>query len=396
MRFHLDQEGEEPPNAPDGVVLGRWIDGEEALPVHNSEVIWPFEQMHRHAVIFGDPGSGKTETAMRIAHEFAAKNAGAPVLYLDAAGDPRTEERFLAVMGDAGRRVRVFPDEPFDAWRGDPQAVRARLMEVAGPEEEANPPQSYLERSIAVVALELALRHPDGPPSSSAELLARFDYEWLVAINPSMFGNSRAELDRVRLHFQRFFDQLDGAFDGDWAWDDADAAYIRLDPDELGSRAPSLAQLFLRDWAHYLRERRPPEQASLMLISGLTEDALPAQTLWQVIGPASKLGAAVVTTWDAPADIGPEQQQRILLGGVSTVILHATSRPEGIDHLIGKERAPELETSFRYEQGEYRPEHLLHQRRRPKLGPADIANQPPGTAWIVKSGRVCQVAIEPA
>ena len=85
--------------------------------------------MRRHAVILGASGSGKTETSMRIAYEVACKSE-APVFYLDAKGDREGAERFCSLMGAAGRRVRVFPNEPFDAWRGDWRGIANRLLEV--------------------------------------------------------------------------------------------------------------------------------------------------------------------------------------------------------------------------------------------------------------------------
>ena len=130
-------------------------------------LVWPFEQMRRHAVILGASGTGKTETSMRIAQEVAAKSE-AHVFYLDAKGD-RGLRRALH-GADAGRRSRrrVFPNEPFDAWRGDWRGIANRLLEVIQFATEG--PAAYY-RDIAKTALQLACNHPDGPPRCSAELL---------------------------------------------------------------------------------------------------------------------------------------------------------------------------------------------------------------------------------
>ena len=99
-------------------ILGPRLAGEQALPIGpGGELVWPFADMCRHAVILGASGTGKTETSMRIAHEVAFKS-DAPVFYLDAKGDRGGAERFCALMEMAGR-PRVFPNQPFDAWRGD-------------------------------------------------------------------------------------------------------------------------------------------------------------------------------------------------------------------------------------------------------------------------------------
>ncbi len=54
----------------------------------------------------------------------------APVFYLDGKGDRETAARFVGLMADAGRGTRVFPNEPFDGWRGAPHEIHGRLMEV--------------------------------------------------------------------------------------------------------------------------------------------------------------------------------------------------------------------------------------------------------------------------
>jgi hypothetical protein len=52
------------------------------------------------------------------------------VLFIDGKGDRETMRRFHALMLDAGRRARLFPDEGYDGWRGSSADVAARLVEV--------------------------------------------------------------------------------------------------------------------------------------------------------------------------------------------------------------------------------------------------------------------------
>ena len=395
LRIRGNQQQEEwPPEVPDGVVLGRKIGGERALPVRGSAVIWPFEQLRRHAVIFGDPASGKTETAMRMAHDVALKT-GAPVFCLDADGDAELAERFATVMGDVGRRVRVFPDEPFDAWRGDPRAVANRLYVAAGFERDEEHVDSRYEADLASVMLSVACGRAGGPPRSSGELLGHLEYESLLAVDRDIIGDARRDVvERVRLRLRGFFDELDGAFDGDRAWDDVDAAYIRLDTHQPSLGAPSLVRFFFEDWAHYLRHRRPSDQASLMLVSGLTEELMSGQSLQYILGQAGMFDAGVVLAWDSPADIGSERQRSILFGALWTIIVHRTSRPENIGDLAGERSVSELETVRSYRGGQVRPEHLVRRVDRPKLTDGDFADLPAGTAWIIESGRAVKVAID--
>jgi hypothetical protein len=96
--------------------------------------------------------------------EALVRSTDAQVFYLDAKGSVATAERFVSIMDAVGRDVRVFPNEPFDAWQGDWRGIFNRLLEVVQYTQEG--PATYY-RDIVKVALRLACNHPDGPPRSS-------------------------------------------------------------------------------------------------------------------------------------------------------------------------------------------------------------------------------------
>ncbi len=104
-----------------GVTLATRLGGERALPVDRGMVLLSADRLRRHLLVCGATGSGKTETVLRLAWTIA-KTSDAPVFYLDGKGDRETASRFCALMSDAGRTARVFPNEPFDGWRGQPAA----------------------------------------------------------------------------------------------------------------------------------------------------------------------------------------------------------------------------------------------------------------------------------
>lgn len=378
----------------DGVVLGRLVGGRSALPVRASAVIWPFEQLKYHAIVFGDPASGRTETALRMAHDVAQKTGG-PIYCLDAGEDTELAERFATVMERVGRRVRAFPDEPFDAWRGDHRAVANRLYAAAGFEYDENRAESYYETDLASAMLQHACRGPGGPPRSSGDLLERLEYDSLVAVAPELYDGARKDvIAQVGRRIKALFDGLGGAFDGDRSWDDFDAAYFRVGGNPAPGD-PNLARFFLEDWAHHLRNRGTSEEPGLMLLSGLRDDLVSGRELKRVLGQAKMSGAGVVSTWDAPDDIGSEDEQKILLGALWTVIVHRTGRSGDIADQAGDREVPEIETVHVFEDGRSRTERLMRRVSKPELSPADFAELADGMAWVIEKGQAAKVAIDP-
>ncbi len=395
MRIRARQEEEWPPDAPDGVVLGRKVGGENVLPVRGSGVIWPLDRLRTHAVIFGDRDSGRIETAMRMAHDVAQKT-GAPVFCVDGAGDPELAERFATVMGGLGRRTRVFPDEPFDIWRGSPGLICHWLHRAAGFEDDENDLAGVDQSSLARLMLIIALDGSDGPPRSSGELLERLSYQSMLASERDTFlGVGKDRVERICERVGSLFEKPVWAFDGDWAWDGVDAAYIGLDPSQPSSSGSDLAHFFFEDWALYLRHRKPPDQPSLMLVNGLNEELFSGEDMQVLLGQARLFDSGVISSWDSPADVGPKRQRSILLGALWTVILHRTSQPEDIAGLAGEREVSQVDTDRFIQDGEFRSERVVHRVNKPRLTPEDLARLPDGTAWIIEFGSSIKVEIDP-
>ena len=382
-------EAHQGPVIPEGVILGRRLAGERALPLRGADLLWPFEDMRRHAVILGASGSGKTETSLRIACE-VARGSAAAVHYLDAKGDRENAERFCALMRAAGRRPRVFPNEPFDAWRGDWRGVANRLLEVI-PFAEVGPAAYY--RDIAKTALQLACNHPEGPPRCSAELLGRLDYERLLdAHGPSsaVLALPRDKVSQVRLRYQAFFGQLGAALDGEWAWEDADASYLLLDSVGLGEDTAGAAGLLFADFAHYFAMRKPREKPCLLFVDEFAAIAGSSDVAMKV-EQARGFNAAMVLAPQTPSGMGPRTQRDRILGSVETVILHALNEPDSLAELGGMKQVMEL--THRYEDGVYARQGHARREWRPKVHPDDVRALPAGSAWVIRRGRAAKVAI---
>jgi hypothetical protein len=248
-----------------GFAFARRTGGERALPVDRGLVLLSPGRLCRHLLVCGATGSGKTETLLRLAWA-VAKCSDAPVFYLDGKGDRETARRFVALMEDAARRARVFPNEPVDGWRGDGREVHGRLMEVIDYASEG--PAAWY-RDIAKNVLRLVCEHPDGPPRSSSQTLARMDLDALAEAHPAsstLKALTASQVAQVRLRYEAFFGQTRGVLDGGWAWEETPAAYLLLDSLTMREETVGLARFLFEDFAHYFTTRKPRGRFALLIV----------------------------------------------------------------------------------------------------------------------------------
>jgi hypothetical protein len=381
-----------PPAEPDGFVLGRRLWGEAALPIAAGNAVVTPDALVRQLIVCGASGSGKTETSLRLAHE-VAKRTDARIFYVDGKADEETAERFIALMSDTGRAVRVFPNEPFDAWRGDAHDLQNRLIEIV---EYAQTGSAAFYRDVAKACLDLACNHPDGPPRSSRQLLERLD---LKALRQAHRGSTAAaaltadNVGSVRLRYEAFFSQMRGTLDGEWAWDDVDAAYLLLPMLGAKEEARGAARLLFEDFNHYFSARKPREQLCVMFVdefSALAERSGMAGRVEQARGA----NTALILCPQAVAGMGDAGERARLLGSVEAVICHRLNTPDEIVELAGTRRAPVVSTHF--EDGVATGERTVRLEEQPKIDANEIRALPRGTAFVVSCGKAMKVRVERA
>ncbi len=372
-----------------GFTLAMRLAGERALPVDRGMVLLSTERLCRHLLVCGATGSGKTETLLRLAWA-VARESNAPVFYLDGKGDRETAARFCGLMADAGRPTRVFPNEPFDAWRGQAHEIHGRLMEII--DYTTDGPAAWY-RDVAKNVVRLVCEHPDGPPRSSTQTLARMDADALARAHPgssALASLTAPQIKQVRLRYEAFFGQTRGALDGTWAWEDTNAAYLLLDSLALREETAGLARMIFEDFAHYFTTRKPRHQFALLIVdefSSLAEGAGMAGRIEQARG----FNTSLILAPQVVAGMGDETEAARILGSVETVICHRLNTPEEICSLAGTRRAVEYSTHFAEEgatgEGSARIQHQF------KVDPNKVRALPPGAAHLISRGRAMKIQV---
>ena len=183
-------------------------------------------------LVVGSPGSGKTETLLRLAYGAAAASDWC-VFVLDAKGDQRTQQRFAALMRPGRARAAAVPERALRrlARRRSRDRQPARAADRLGRRGRRH----LLPRPLSQPRPRSPAPPPTGRPRSSAELLARLDRR--PAHRPLGRHRARAQalaafkaeqVDACRQRYPSFFDAIDGQLDGDWAFEDTDCGYLLL------------------------------------------------------------------------------------------------------------------------------------------------------------------------
>ncbi len=372
-----------------GFVLAERIGGERALPASGGLVLLSPARLCRHMLVSGATGSGKTETLLRLVWTIA-KTSKAPVFYLDGKGDRKTAERFCGLMADAGREPNVFPNEPFDGWRGAAHEIHGRLMEIV--DYASDGPASWY-RDVAKNVVGLVCEHPAGPPRSSGQVLERMDLPALQAAHPgssALGALTKDQVRQVRLRYQAFFAQTRGMLDGEWAWENTTAAYLLLDTLTLREETDGLARFLFEDFAHYFTTRKPYEQFCVLIVdefSSLASSTSMASRVEQARG----FHTSLILAPQVVAGMGDEQQAERILGSVETVVCHRVNTPERIAALAGTRQRPEY--SMHYDEEGTNGEGSVRIQHQFKVEPNAVRSLEPGEAYLISRGRAMRARI---
>ena len=385
---------ERPPRREPGFALGRHVDGDQLLPTRLGQVRMPLSRMRKTVLVVGSPGSGKTETLLRLA-QGAASSTDWCVFVLDAKGDWRTQERFAALMQQAGREPKLFPAERYNGWRGDGREIANRLVLLIEWAEEGG---GAYYRDLQTNLVRLACTAPGGPPRSSAELLARLDRATLGEL---WAGHERAaqvrafkpeQVDACRQRYASFFDATADQLDGGWALEDTDCGYLLLNELVYGEETTKLARFLIEDFKQYVAARKQQGRQVLLIVDEFSAIA-DGERMARVVEVVRSYDAALVLAPQAYEGMGGEQAAARILNAAHTIFLHAVPEPEPIVRAAGTRLA--IEQSLQHDAGRSTEIGSAREQHQHKVPPNEVRQLPPGMCFAIGSGRAQKLQIAP-
>jgi len=360
---------------------------------------FPLAALRHHAVCLGASGSGKTETLYRCAYG-AYKIYRQQVIYLDAKGESKRAEekegdnaaRFVATMRAAGARsIRVFPATYYNGWQGTPAELQNRLLAVIDFSE------SQYYGDVAANAVYLALHAPTTPRSSD-HFLANLHPEPLKSIyadDPRIYERvlrlDKHLLAQVRMRYEVFFNAMGGQLDGDLAYEEVDAVYLRVRGFTLRQEAPRLGRFLVYDFMHYIAERRRPGVNTLFIIDEFNALRMREETS-VLFEQVRSFGGCIIIAAQGYAGLGPKEYADRILDATNTYILHSCSDPFQVSKRAGKRFR--LETSWTEQDDEDRSARRhIRPRWDWKVPENTVMQQQEGQAFWINRGRAQQAQI---
>jgi hypothetical protein len=260
----------------------------------------------------------------------------------------RIADRTRRVLRLAGARsTAVWPDEAsLSLWALPPEQLTTTLVDLI--EHGTGAAAYYADVMEAVVGLAVAA--PGGPPTSTADFLARLDPGWLAAAyspGPYPGGGHEAELALVRsasrqlgdiaLRFRSLFRRLGDGLDGPGGFGDADAWYCILEGTAEISVAEAQARALVDLLASFATRR--PTGGGREILLAVDEFSAVSRRLpvWQLYERARSLGLAVqvsAQSWPGLAT-GEDERYRIAAAADGGIWLLRTPYPEPVAALAG-------------------------------------------------------------
>jgi Cdc6-like AAA superfamily ATPase len=379
------------------LLLGYSLGGDNLLPTRRGRVYLPLTRLSHHLLVAGATGSGKTETVLRLASSLAQESDWT-IIYIDGKGDRQNKRRFADLMSGAGRQVWLFPDQAYDGWRGTPAEISGRLLQLIDFADEGG---GTYYRDLAVNTIRLACQTSAGPPRSSAELLARLRRDSLLELHPAhspqageIAALSRDHLDGIRARYAAFFNTLNGALDGQTAFDQLDTAYFLLDGLRLKYEAGYLARFLVEEFTQWAAGRKPRHRRVLIIVDEFSAIAQAGQGLVDVIERTRGFGVAAVLCPQLAEGMGSPEAAARIIGSAQTILLHQMATPELFVRAGGTRRTHHTSRQLDGEDFTGRGSTRIEDEYR--VDPNEVRRLKPGQCFAIGSGQAMKLQIAAA
>jgi hypothetical protein len=346
-------------------------------------------------LLIGAPGTGKSTAANRLGYLCGLERRHLVVIDAKGGHDSLAQgmvAAYLTAWPDA--RVRLFPQERLDIWRGDPQAIVNRLCEVWDWTAE-----SSWYREVVMAALRMAVGQPGPPIRLGAELVRRLDpaalqRAWehdpeILALVRSM--DKKGQLADVHVRVMNLVAALGGALDGEVSWEDADCWVVTV-PAMVASRdADSALRVLLSDYAHFTMARKAHGQPSHLLVDEFAAIGGGRRVAIDLPERGRGAGAGVTLSGQSSVALGSEEERARLLAAASAILLFRTPQPAELAALAGSERV--AEGAWQVDGEELTGRQTITMRARARVDQDAVRQLPVGEADLIVRGLAERIRI---
>ena len=341
-----------------------------------------------HSLILGGSGAGKTETIKRLAYIFAV-STDYDIFLIDPKPTKRLKLAFAGIMGSCGRVCHMYPEQPFNGFRGNARALHNRFLTI--PKLGTDGASAYYAE-LTEEYLWLGIKAGRDVPTSFAELVQRLDYDFLTAYyqdDPvslqSMQRIKRADANSITMRFSNIARKLDGFSADGWAFEDVRAGYFGLPVLESTRDVNAVARYLIEDLKHYFGARKG-ERRTVVIIDEFS--ALGSENVVNLMELVRDLGGIVILASQTTAALGDERLQKRILGNVTTYLQRMNDARDvaALGGIMQK-----VDVSVRYGDADANERGTKRYVDQAVIDPTRVAQLPTGAAYLINRGYVAQV-----
>lgn len=346
-----------------------------------------------HGLVLGGSGAGKTETLKRLAAIFASQT-DYDIFFIDPKPTDELKFYFAGLMAEYGRTCKMYPDSPFNGFRGDARSVHNRLLTIPVLGTEG---ASAYYAELTEEYVWLGMNAGDGLPRTFDEVAQRLDYDYLLqyyANDPASLQSiqriKRQDANSVVMRFNnvaRKFSTISGA---GWAFEDVRAAYFGLPVLEASRDVDAIARFLIEDLKHYFATRKQRNRRTVVFFDEFS--AFGSENVVNLMELVRSHGGIVILASQTTAALGDDRLQKRILGNV-TIYLQRMNDPREVAALGGMQ--PVLDVS-RHMDTKPNPNGIARYVDKSVIDPTKVAQLPLGGAYIINRGRVAHIKVQQA